>query len=69
MTEPSIRKPLGILLILAIITVWSIAVVAASPWIGTLHAGFQAIVYLAAGTLWIVPLGPVLRWMEGSAKR
>ena len=36
MTEPSIRKPLGVLFILWIIAVWTVIVVSASPWIGAL---------------------------------
>ena len=64
MTEPSIRKPLGVLLILAIITVWTVAVVSLSPWIGMTPWPIQAVIYLIAGIVWIFPLGPVLRWME-----
>ena len=64
MTEPSLRKPLGVLLILAIIAVVAGIVVAASPWIAALPAVLQPIVYGVAGIIWIVPLGPILRWME-----
>ncbi len=64
MTSPSIRKPLGILLILLIVVVWAIAVASASPWIGRLPALAQAVVYLVAGIAWILPIGPILRWME-----
>ena len=63
-TEPSIRKPLGVLFILAIIMVWAMVVVAASPWIGALPAIVEALIYLIAGIVWILPLGPILRWME-----
>jgi hypothetical protein len=70
MTGPSPRKPLGILLILALIVVWSVAVASAAPLIGTLHWSLQAITYLIAGTAWILPLKPLLRWMEaGQADR
>lgn len=65
MTEPSIRKPLGVLFILVLIAMWSALVIIASPWIGALPWFVQAFVYLIAGTVWIVPLKPVLRWMEG----
>ncbi len=64
MTEPSIRKPLGVLLILGIILVWTIVVVSLSPWIGMTPWPVQAVIYLVAGIVWILPLGPVLRWME-----
>ena len=64
MTEPSIRKPLGVLFIIAIIAIWCGIVVGLSPWIGALWWPLQAVVYLVAGVVWILPLGPVLRWME-----
>ena len=64
MTEPSIRKPLGVLFILAIIAFWAIVVVSLSPWIGMTPWPVQAVIYLVAGIVWIYPLRPVLRWME-----
>jgi Protein of unknown function (DUF2842) len=69
MTEPSLRKPLGVLLIMAIIALWSALVLLASSWIGMLPGLVQALVYLVAGVVWILPLKPVLRWMEGGATR
>ena len=62
--EPSWRKPTGIGLILLLIAVWAGIVVALSPWIEQLPVLAQTIVYLAAGILWILPLKPLLRWME-----
>ena len=64
MNEPSIRKPLGVLFILVIIGLWAIIVASASAWIGALPVAIEAIVYLIAGIAWILPLGPILRWME-----
>lgn len=64
MTEPSIRKPLGVLLILFIVTVWTVLVVSLSPWISQTPWPVQAVIYLVAGIVWILPLGPVLKWME-----
>ena len=64
MTEPTLRKPLGILAIMAFISLWAVIVVSAWPWIGALPMLAQAIVYLVAGIAWIAPLGPILRWME-----
>jgi hypothetical protein len=64
MTEPSIRKPVGVLLILLLITVWAALIVLAAHWIAMLPGIVQAIVYLVAGLIWIVPLKPLLRWME-----
>ena len=68
--NPSWRKPFGMLLILLLILVWAAIVLMASPWIEQLHALAQAPVYLVAGIIWILPLKPLLRWMElGRRKR
>jgi len=61
---PSWRKPIGILAILAYVTIWTILVVSASTWIGQLHGALQTMIYLVAGTVWIIPLGPWLKWIE-----
>ncbi len=63
-SKPSLRKPLGVGLILLIVAVWAIAVASASAWLVGLPNAVQAIVYLVLGIAWILPLGPVLRWME-----
>ena len=64
MNEPSWRKPAGIFLILFIIAVWAMIVLFASPLIERLPVLLQAIVYVAAGIVWILPLKPLLAWME-----
>jgi Protein of unknown function (DUF2842). len=64
MTQPSWRKPFGIFLILLIISVWAVIVASASPWIGRLHMLVQAVIYVVAGIVWILPLKPLLAWME-----
>ena len=70
MNEPTLRKPIGILMMLGFVAIWTFIVVAASPWIGALPWPAEALVYLIAGIVWILPLGPLLRWMEtGSASR
>jgi hypothetical protein len=51
-------------LILALIGVWTGIVVSVSPWVGTWPVLVQAVFYLAAGIVWILPLKPLLRWME-----
>jgi len=62
--EPSWRKPVGVLAILAYIAIWAVAIASLSGWIGQLHALAQAPLYLIAGLIWIAPLKPALRWME-----
>jgi Protein of unknown function (DUF2842) len=61
---PSWRKPVGMIVILAIIAVWTFIVVSASVYIGQLHIIMQAVIYLIAGVIWIAPLRPLLIWME-----
>ena len=64
MIQPSWRKPAGILLILLIIFLWTFLVASASRWIGQLPVLVQGVVYLVAGIVWILPLKPLLAWME-----
>ena len=64
MTEPSWRKPAGVLLILLWIAVYSLAVVGASTWVLRWPVPVEAIFVLVAGLAWSAPLRPLLRWME-----
>lgn len=61
---PSWRKPVGTLLILALILAWAGAVGSQTDRIATLPRLIQALVYAVAGIVWIAPLKPLLRWME-----
>jgi hypothetical protein len=63
-TEPSWRKPAGIFAILGLIGVWAVLVASLSGKVGTWPVLAQAIFYLVAGIVWILPLKPLLRWME-----
>jgi hypothetical protein len=67
--NPSWRKPAGAFAILALITGWTVAVVSLSGQIGRLPTLIQAIIYLVAGIVWILPLKPLLAWMEGANDR
>ncbi|WP_293884301.1 DUF2842 domain-containing protein [Sphingomonas sp.] len=62
--KPSWRKPAGMFIILALIAAWSVVILVLSPVIGALAWPLQAIFYAVAGTVWIMPLKPLLRWME-----
>ena len=62
--EPNWRKPFGIFVMLAIITLMMIITVALMPLISNLHWALQAICYIFLGIIWIMPLKPLLRWME-----
>ena len=64
MIEPSGRKLAGIAAILLLIVVWAFLVASAAHVVGDWPVLVQAIVYLVAGIVWILPLKPLLRWME-----
>lgn len=64
MTDPSWRKPFGMFLILLLILLWSIIVVSLAGLLGGLPWPVHAVYYTVAGTIWILPLKPLLRWME-----
>lgn len=61
---PSWRKPAGVLAILLLIAVWAALVASLSPFVGQWHWTLQAVFYLVAGVVWILPLKPLLLWME-----
>ena len=61
---PTWRKPFGMLLILLLIAVWCGVVVSQSERIAGLPRVAQLAIYLVAGIVWILPLKPLLRWME-----
>ena len=62
--QPTWRKPAGIGLILLLVTIWAVLVASLAGAIGDMPWPVQAIFYLAAGIVWILPLKPLLRWME-----
>jgi len=62
--QPSWRKSAGIFAILAIIVIWAALVVSLAAFIENWPALLQALYYLAAGIACILPLKPLLRWME-----
>jgi len=60
-----IRKLIGTVLILALVVVWALGAMAVAqgrvtelPWLG------QAIAYILLGTLWVIPAGALIWWME-----
>ena len=62
--KPSLRKPAGVGIILLMIALLGWAIGSFSSEISHLPGIVQALVYMAAGVIWIAPLGPLLRWME-----
>ncbi|WP_112382787.1 MULTISPECIES: DUF2842 domain-containing protein [Sphingomonas] len=66
--NPSWRKPAGMLLILAIIAAWAILITSLSVTVGRWHWTLQLVFYLVTGIVWITPMKPLLRWMEGGRR-
>lgn len=62
--KPSWRKPAGMFIILGLITLLAFLVGSFSAVIGGWHWALQIPVYLVAGIIWIMPLKPLLCWME-----
>lgn len=63
---PRWQKPVGMLALLAMLTLWCAGVASLSPWIGRWHPLAQVVFYLIAGIawLWVLPMRRMLRWME-----
>ena len=66
MTEPSWRKPAGIFAILGLIALWAVIVASMSGPVQRWPILLQALFYLVTGLVWVLPLNPLLRWMEGA---
>jgi hypothetical protein len=67
--EPSPRKLAGISLILLLIIVWAAFVASLARIVGAWPILVQAPFYLVTGLAWIIPLKPLVRWIEtGSFK-
>jgi hypothetical protein len=62
--KPSWRKPAGVGLILLLILLWAGAVATIAEMVGSVAWPIEALFYVVAGTAWILPLKPLLRWME-----
>ena len=62
--QPSARKLFGIVLILVIILVWAALVASLAPFVGSWPVLIQAPFYLVMGLAWILPLKPLVRWIE-----
>ena len=67
--EPSPRKLAGIAIILAIIALWATFVVSLARVVGTWPVLVQAPYYLFVGLIWILPLKPLVRWMQTGSFR
>ena len=62
--KPSWRKPFGVLAMLAALALYGIIAVTLLAPVARWPVLAQALVYLVVGTIWILPLGRFLQWME-----
>jgi hypothetical protein len=62
--KPTWRKPIGILGMLAALAVYAVVAVTLLEPAARWPLPLQVLAYLLAGTVWILPLGPFLKWME-----
>ena len=64
MAQPSFRKLAGIALILLLILVWAGFVASLARIVGQWPVIVQAPFYLFMGIAWIIPLKPLVRWVQ-----
>lgn len=62
--KPNWRMPAGILIMIALILVVAIIALGLSAYMVQLPVLVQMIAYLVLGIIWILPLRPVMIWME-----
>ncbi|HZG08543.1 MAG TPA: DUF2842 domain-containing protein [Allosphingosinicella sp.] len=62
--EPSWRMPFGTFLILLLIAVWAVLVAMGADLMAGLPWPVFVVYFGVAGIVWILPLKPLLRWME-----
>lgn len=67
--QPSPRKLVGILLIGGIILLWAAFVASLAPFVGKWPALAQAPYYLFVGVVWVMPLKPLVRWIQTGSFR
>ena len=62
--EPSWRKPVGILGLLAYLAVYALVVSRFADTLSALPQPVMVIAYLVAGLAWLLPLRPLFLWMN-----
>src|ERR1700755_2613074 len=69
MAEPSSRTFIGIVVILLLIAVWAAFVASLAQLVGRWPILVQAPFYLIMGIVWIIPLKPLVRWIQTGSFR
>lgn len=63
-TEPSWRKPVGVLAILAWLVVYALIVATMADTLNALPTIFKVAAYMVFGLAWVLPLKPLFIWMN-----
>jgi len=69
MSDPSHRKLAGIALIVGLIVLWAAFVASLAQVVGKWPVLVQAPYYLFMGVAWVIPLKPLVRWIETGSFR
>lgn len=67
--DNSWRRGVGVALILGFILIWALLIAFFAPAISRWPILVQAPFYLFMGIVWIIPLKPLLQWMESGSFR
>ena len=67
--NPTLRKPFGVLAIVLGLTLYAVLIASAANLMAALPLLVQASIYLVLGIVWILPLRPLLIWMETGSFR
>ncbi|MBB5279872.1 DUF2842 domain-containing protein [Pacificimonas flava] len=62
--QPKLRKPLGVLAMIAIITAYVVIVAGLADPVTRLPVLVQTPIWIVLGVAWIFPLKPLVRWIE-----
>ena len=62
--QPSFRRLAGIVVILLLILCWTAFVATLAHIVASWSVLIQALFYLIMGIAWIIPLKPLVRWMQ-----
>jgi len=64
--KSSVRKPIAILALFAVLIVWIVAAATIGSAITGAPGWIQLVFYVMAGFGWILPLRPVFLWMNSA---
>jgi len=62
--KPTLRKPIGVLALIVGLMLYAALVASLAGSIGRLPILVQTLIYLVLGIAWVLPLRPLLQWME-----